>query len=347
MHRDLLSPFFLLLLTLPACVTPSEPVDQPPPLAATEEDATFASGDLDLVGTLRLPERPEGTPVPSVVLVHGSGPNSRDSVLSGQLNMQFGFDIAVFAELADALQEAGYAVLTYDKRTCGTWAGCDNDYPLPEELLADDFVADAQAAGRWLAAHEATLSGVHVIGHSQGAAFLPSILADEPAFASGIALAGNWRPIDAMLRYQLDFSVQLLEDAGATQQQIDDAVGPLRDMVEDLEALRAGTFQGASIGGSPTAFWASWLAIGDARPALVAAETRPLHALFGGYDWNIPPDPEQDLWAAAGVPTHLVPCLSHALNCVGDEDGVLPASELERAVNAEVIDSVTGWLADE
>lgn len=341
MRRDLL--LLLLLLTLPACVTPSEE-PEPVPVDGTTEDATFTSGDLDLVGTLRLPDRVEGATVPGVILVHGSGPNSRDSELNGQLNLPFGWRLPVFEEIAVALQDAGFAVLAYDKRTCGSWATCENDYPLPEDILADQFVTDAQAAGRWLADHEA-VDGVTVIGHSQGGAFMPAILAEEPVFVGGISLAGNWRPIDALLRYQLEFSVQRAEEAGLTPQQVDEITASLRQMVEDLEALRGGTFQGISIGGSPTAFWQSWMDIGDARPGLVAAETRPLRALFGDYDWNVPPDPEAGLWSDAGVPGVTLDCISHAMNCITNDDWqTLAPGDIGRDVSPDVIDAIVGWL---
>ena len=116
----------------------------------TVEAVSYPSGDLALEGDLHLPAT--GGPHPGVVLVHGSGPISRHAQLSGQLGTQFGFAIPVFDELARALAEAGWVVLTYDKRSCGTFNGCgENAYPLPDDsLTTDTFASDAQAGVTYL-----------------------------------------------------------------------------------------------------------------------------------------------------------------------------------------------------
>lgn len=57
----------------------------------TVEAVRFPSGDLQLEGDLHLPTTPG--PHPAVVLIHGSGPINRQSVLNGQLALQFGFGI--------------------------------------------------------------------------------------------------------------------------------------------------------------------------------------------------------------------------------------------------------------
>lgn len=71
----------------------------------------FSSTDLTLKGVLHVPARREGTTRPGIVLVHGSGPQSRDVRVPGQLSMPFGFELPVFEQLANQLNEAGYACL--------------------------------------------------------------------------------------------------------------------------------------------------------------------------------------------------------------------------------------------
>ena len=68
----------------------------------SESLVTFQNQDFTLEGTLCLPETDPGKKVPGVVIVHGSGPSSRDGFTQGQLNMGFGFTIPVYAELACA-----------------------------------------------------------------------------------------------------------------------------------------------------------------------------------------------------------------------------------------------------
>ena len=70
-----------------------------------EEEVSVS--DPALPGTLTLPED-AASPLPAVVLLHGSGPNDRDETV-GQTKM--------FRDLAQGLAEKGVAVLRYDKRT--------------------------------------------------------------------------------------------------------------------------------------------------------------------------------------------------------------------------------------
>jgi len=320
-----------------------------PPIDASEQDASIPAEGVTLEGVLHLPVRFSEDAVPAVVLVHGSGPGSRDSALGAQLNMDFGgVQILLFKEIAEALQAAGYAVLRYDKRSCGPFNGaCDNDYPTPPaSLVVQDFIDDGAAAGQWLATQDfIDPERVYVFGHSQGAAAMPALLDGWSGFAGGVSIAGNWRPIDVMLRYQLDFSVEILEQTGASAAQIEAALANLRALVEGVEELRAGTFTGSSIGGASVAFWSDWMAIGDARPALVAAETRPMLAINGDYDWNIPLDPELGLWGDAGVATAAIPCVTHAMNCVSNPNwaSITPADIGDR-VDPLVVSTLIDWL---
>ena len=328
----------LCIVVLHACPAPTVPPD-PVILPAEELAVEIESDILTLEGNLTLPARTEGQDVPAIVLVHGSGPQSRDEVIGAQLNMAFGFDIPVFAQISKSLQEDGIAVLRYDKRSCTSFNNtCDNDYPLPEsDIKTSDFATDAVVATTWLADQEGIdPERIFVVGHSQGGALMPAILAGNANLAGGVSLAGNFRPIDVLLRFQLDSSLTLLESLGYTEAAIDDLLGDLTAMVEALEALRAGSFVGTYIGGLPVAFWEDAFAIGDARPGLVAQESRPMLAINGDTDTNIPHDPELVLWEQAGVDTLLFPCVTHALNCVGTEIG----SEVEPAL----LSALSEWL---
>ena len=328
----------LCIVFLHACPAPTTPPG-PVVLPAEELAVEIESDILTLEGNLALPARTEGQGVPAIVLVHGSGPQSRDEVLGAQLNMAFGFDIPVFAQISESLAEGGIAVLRYDKRSCTSFNNtCDNDYPVPEgDIKTSDFTTDAIVATRWLADQEGIdPERIFVVGHSQGGALMPAILAGNANLAGGVSLAGNFRPIDTLLRFQLDSSRTLLESLGYTEAAIDDLLGDLTAMVEALEALRAGSFVGNYIGGLPVAFWEDAFAIGDARPGLIAQESRPMLAINGDTDTNIPHDPELVLWGQAGVDTLLFPCVTHALNCVGTEIG----SEVEPAL----LSALSEWL---
>jgi len=336
------------IVLLAGCFELPENPDEPVVVVASTVEVTVPTDGLNLEGTLHLPERFDGDRVAAVVLVHGSGPNGRDEAAPGQLNMAFGLTVEVFVDLAEALQDAGYAVLRYDKRTCGPFNGlCSNGYPTPEpDVSVHDFVNDAIAALTWLGAQEAVdPAGLAVIGHSQGAEFPPAIL--DGGYADlGISLAGPWRDINELIRFQLDSSVALLEAAGQTPQQIDDAVADLRVMADDLDALAAGTFVGDAIAGAPAAFWQSWLDVSADRRAAAPTVASRLLAVNGDYDWNVPPV-ELEGWAGAGVETLEVPCATHALNCISQPDwtAITPA-DIGGGVDEAVIDGVLEFLDD-
>ncbi len=101
-----------------------------------QKDVKFKNfaGHNELAGTLSLPSGGTG-PFPAVVLISGTGRNTRDEDV---------FSHKVFLVLADALNHSGIAVLRYDKRGVG---GSTGDY---NAATTADFTSDAAAAVAWL-----------------------------------------------------------------------------------------------------------------------------------------------------------------------------------------------------
>jgi len=323
-------------------------------VAACEEEVTFPGDDLDLEGTLLVPEHYENDRLPAVILAHGSGPNDRDETASGQLGMSFGFEIPIFAELAASLSDAGYVVLRYDKRTCTIATGCDNGYPAPSaDVLVQDFIADVEAGLDWLAAREEVDDeGLYFVGHSQGASFAPGLLARREGLRAGVLLAGPYRPVDELLAYQAEWMRMLLEVLGYPQGEIDAQLAELDQAVADLQLLREGTFPGTTILGTSVEFWRSWMDLGDEAPDVARALDKPLLALSGDYDWNVPPTETQsweqafaDVEADPGHEAVVLPCVSHALNCIDQPDWTqITPADLGRHVDASVTDELIRFL---
>lgn len=325
------------------------------PLPAGTEEVTFAAEGLTLAGTLHLPARREGERVPAVVFAHGSGPNSRDEALAGQLGMGFGFTIRVFEELAEALAEAGYAALRYDKRTCGPFNGCaENGYTVEaiRGVEVTTFLDDVEAAIDYLASREdIDPLRLYFVGHSQGGQFAPELLTRRRELRAAVMLAGPYRPIDQALAAQVAFSRELGRQVGMTEAQLDAQLADLDLQVEQLAALRAGTFTGTAIGGTEVAFWESWLRLGDEAPGLARALDRPLLALSGDYDWNVPPL-ETELWArlfAEREPplsrTQVLRCVTHALNCISEPDWTkIGLGDIGRHVDSAVLEAMIQFL---
>jgi hypothetical protein len=334
-----------------ATTTTEEPTSTTRPVTGTTREITFTSGDLELSGTLRLPPQENA---PGIVLIHGSGPNSRDEVVAGQLNMGFGFEIPIFAELGDALQQAGFAVLTYDKRTCGPFNGCaENGYPLPgDDIMIGDFIADAQAAVAFLRDQPEVDPGrVSVAGHSQGADFITVLLQEDPDLASGVMLAGPERPIDQIMEFQYTSSIDLLETLGLPEAQAEQTPGvaELRTTLDGLQRIREGSDE--AVAGVSAAFWRSWFDLDEAKLAAVADLTQPVLILNGDYDWNVPPVEAvswDQLFTEKGAEhtTVVLDCVTHALNCVSETDiAKISADAIGTHVDERVISALIDFLS--
>ncbi|WP_143324382.1 S9 family peptidase [Caulobacter sp. FWC2] len=128
---------------------------------------------IDLAGTLSLPEG--AGPFPAVVLVSGTGPNTRDEEVDGH---------KVFTVLADALVRQGLAVLRYDKRGVGGSGGAYRG------ATTADFATDGAAAVRFLMAYlEIDPLRVGVLGHSEGGVIAPMVAASDPTVAFIVMMA--------------------------------------------------------------------------------------------------------------------------------------------------------------
>ncbi|WP_371632562.1 alpha/beta hydrolase [Streptomyces sp. NBC_01259] len=113
------------------------------------QEVTFVNGDVELAGSLRVPVDAEPA-VAGVVLVGGSGPTDRDNG-------------TYFLPIQRHLVEAGFAVLSYDKRGVGQSSG---DW---RAATMDDLAADAVAALNFLRGQpEVRPQTVGLFGHSEG-----------------------------------------------------------------------------------------------------------------------------------------------------------------------------------
>jgi hypothetical protein len=203
------------------------------------EPIGFASGDVRLSGTLLLPERAQ--PVPAVVMIHGSGPATRDALWPW----------------ADMYARAGIAVLIHDKR--GTGASTGSWWAATFEDLADD----AAAAIRTLQQRpEIDPRRVGLHGMSQGGWIAPLAARRAPDVAFVIAeSAPAMTPVE---HERLRVPYQLAAD-GFSQDAIAHAVSFMDQKFEvartgqGWDALQAAMTRGAREG---------WLSYVNAPPSL-------------------------------------------------------------------------------
>ena len=133
------------------------------------EDVVFRNGDVQLAGTLITPG--SGARHPAMILVHGSGPQGRESMLP----------------FARFLVRHGIAILGYDKRGVG---GSTGDW---NTATFDDLAGDAVAAFEYLKTRR-DIDGrqIGLLGVSQAGWIMPlaAVRAKDIAFLISVSGAG-------------------------------------------------------------------------------------------------------------------------------------------------------------
>ncbi|MFO0588850.1 MAG: alpha/beta hydrolase [Polyangiaceae bacterium] len=356
---------------LAGCALPKERPPAPPPVAkaavppakgpvlpAEEVPLAFDRGPFHLEGTLTLPARTAGAKVPVAVLVHGSGPMSRDGVMRGQIGLGFGFDLPVYKQLAEALGERGYAVYRYDKRSCNGWNGCKDDDSerlpyamLVTELSTGELVRDAEAAlDRVSEYSEIDPERTFFIGHSEGGELVPLLLADRPAARAGVMLAPPFHTMGVVLHQQSERLRWALLAAGEPDRA--EAEGSaLEHAAVALRQIEDGTYLGAPVLGQPAGLWASWIGLAKKIPDVARGLHRPLLVVGGSYDYNVPPS-EIESWgrwlsegSAAPHRVRVIAGMTHALNCIAEPDPTrIKPADIDHRVSPDLVDEVSRFL---
>lgn len=171
----------VLLLTMPASFLQAQTL--------LNQTLTLDTGNGVLQGSLLLPK--SDRPLPVALLIAGSGPTDRNG------NNPAGRNDSL-KRLAQGLAKHGVASLRYDKRGVGASLAAAPD---ERELSVAAYVDDAL---RWSARlrSDPRFSELILIGHSEGA-LIASLAAPRADAAALISIAGSGRPIDRVLRAQL------------------------------------------------------------------------------------------------------------------------------------------------
>jgi dienelactone hydrolase len=145
------------------------------------EEVRFHNGDLRLAGMVFWPEG-EG-PVPATVIIHGSGTSRRDSPW--------------YLSVARHLQDHGIAVLLPDKRGSekseGEWVGAS----------LEELAGDTRAAADYLRRHHRpSISGIGLVGMSQGGWIAPVAAAEDPDVAFVVSMSGSTVTTDQQLLHE-------------------------------------------------------------------------------------------------------------------------------------------------
>lgn len=166
------------------------PGPRPPKGDIRAEEVQVGEEPFLLGGTLTSPPAPGRHP--AVVLVHGSGPNDRDSTVGASRPLK---------DIAEGLASRGIIALRYDKRTFQYRGKLG-----PEISVDDEVIIDALAAIRLLQQREdVDPSKIFVVGHSLGALLAPEIATRSKVAAGTVLLAppgkAPWESVLAQLQY--------------------------------------------------------------------------------------------------------------------------------------------------
>ncbi|MFY9720386.1 MAG: alpha/beta fold hydrolase [Candidatus Cybelea sp.] len=200
---------------------------------------------------------PQGAqvPVPGFVLVHGTGCDDRDETIGPN---------KVFAQLANRLSNDGYAVLRYDKRSCGQSGG---SFPVRNRLIAD--ARDAVAYLRSQPGVDPTR--IYVLGHSEGGELVPSVAIQDGHLRGIVLLAPPALPLEQILMQQM------LRNATGS-----DRIALAKEEKAELDAIAEGKKSGES---------ARWLrsSLGVDPVALIARVPCPILIVQGTKDIQVLP----------------------------------------------------------
>ncbi len=267
-----------------------------------EEEISVGDPALPGILTYRNDAAQFSSPLPAVVLLHGSGPNDRDETV-GQTKL--------FRDLAQMLAENLVYVLRYDKRTL-VYGSTYTQEDLKTFTVSEESIRDAAAAE--LLRSDPRIDKVYLIGHSMGAMIAPRIAQEYPGLFDGLIL--------------LSGSPKTLADIVLSQNQaIVDALPPLTKPIGiiQMQALRRewadvlnGTGEDAknkTVFGQPAYyFWE--MAQYDTGEILQALDI-PVLIINGGRDFQVVDADGIEAWNALNLPENVQviyhPELNHLL----------------------------------
>lgn len=252
-----------------------------------------------LFGTLRTPDAGSDT---AVLLIAGSGPTDRDG------NNPLGVGAATYRLLAEALEEAGFASLRYDKRAIAA-SRLENPSRV-DSLCFEEYIDDAAACAEALRGE-----GFRVVlaGHSEGS-LIAFAAARRCGAAAVVSLSGAGYPIDEILTTQL--AAQLIPARMDLYMEARRIVARLKqgehvDMTCRPRELYALFNPGVQ------RFLISQLQYDPRRE--LRALTIPVLLVGGDNDLQIKPDNLDALAEAQPRATRLlVPGMAHTLKCTGE-----------------------------
>ncbi len=277
--------------------------------------------------------RPPAARLPAIVLIAGSGPLDRDETAYG---------IPIFAQLANAFADAGFAVVRYDKRGVGQSGGRS------EFATLGDYAEDVVAVVKFLEKRkDIDPKRIALVGHSEGAAV--ALLAarragqiDAVALVAGIGTTGALLNLEQQQHALKSGKIPAAEHAAKIELQKKVQAAVLTG--KGWEDVPADIRKQAE---SP--WFSSFLAF-DPAP-LVAKLDQPLFVIQGALDTQVPPHHAEKLGALANARKKapktdvvVLPGINHLLVPAQTGDVSEYGTLTDRTVSPEVAARIAAWL---
>src|SRR5215471_467399 len=202
----------LLILTVAVAIAAAQNRNSASPMTASSapsfdsKEIKFDGANVSLNGTLLVPKLATGKRAPSVLIIPGPGPTSRDGLTFGSAKQ------LIYRDLAEYLAAHGYVTLRYDKRCVGA-SQC------VKPTSFDDLVEDARGAVTFLREHpQVDPNRIFIFGHSEGGVIAATIGAtDDKKLAGVIVAAMPGRTLANLMREQLR---NRMTEAGKSEKEI-------------------------------------------------------------------------------------------------------------------------------
>lgn len=299
-------------------------------LAQTQIPAQFNHVDRLVRGTLSLPSG--SGPFPAVVIVPGSGANDRDGTLTlagGYAPCLYpqlvGQTLRPYRDLGNALVEAGFAVLRYDKL----------EFSYPTNLGAitfDKLWLPANSALNWLKGrNEIDTNRLILLGHSEGSSLIPWLALQRTDVSALISLAGARTPFDSVLARQL---VDFAQQCGGN---VNQAQTEATQILSYFTLVRQGPPPPTTppLFGVPAAVWRTYTQVTDSVAQRYNAAAKPTLFVGLGADLNVPPAELARFQSEVNITNQfwLLPGINHYLS-----------TNSQAAFVPVVADTIVHWL---